>query len=213
MRDSFSVFDKYLDVMPVAIVRAVIPDDDRVKEMSDAEIIKNAKPDSIDWELRLRLARKFQDFERGVKKNLDPEDFFRGICTSGIWNSRMRNKYKSAFIGRPMHNFNQATDNLLTAITSRFYEIVSIPITIKGQVDHKSAKLLIELGKLLLDRKHGQAVQRSMSMSVPVELSRAEVEDEIAALEAELSHGAKRALPTNSSETEATEEGLAVPSP
>jgi len=192
----FELFAKNLDRLPTPIVRAIIPDDDEVSEMSDADVVRAAKPDATDWELRLRLARKLQDFETGKLKRLLDKDFFDGICSEAIWKSRMRNKMKAAFIGRPMHNFGQATDNLITAITSRFYELVSVPlIGAGGKVDHKSAKILIDMAKLLLDRKHGAAVQRSLLVksSLPVDLSAEQVEEEIKILEAEV--GPKKKIP------------------
>ena len=208
----FSLFAKNLDRLPTVVARAILPEDDIISEMSDSDLIRAAKPDSIDWELRLRLARKLADFESGKVKRLLDQDFYDGICPEHIWKSRMRNLQKAAFIGRPMHNFGQATDNLITAITSRFYEMVSIPlIGLGGKVDHKSVKLLIDMAKLLLDRKHGSAVQRALLVqaALPVNLSNEQVEAEIKSLEAELV-GSKKSLPGGVAKIKETETGSAI---
>jgi hypothetical protein len=184
-----TIFERYNDLFPKLVNYAVNPLDDELTIISDSELVQLAKPDSIDWELRLRFTRVLQDIDKNTTKPVPASRFYDGICTLNVWTSRMTDKHKGAFVGRALHDFGQATDNLITTITSRFYELVSIPLTDrKGNIDHKSAKLLLDMARLLLDRKFGTSVQRSLMVKGNMkELTEKEIEKQIEILEAELS--------------------------
>lgn len=191
-------------VLPSLIYNAIDQDPEKAI-MSDAQIIHRAKPDSIDWELRIRMARIIGQAESEAERNAKDDtiwtegDFCRGICNRDALRLRLEDEWKRDFLVRPLHTFKQATDNIIKAVTARLYEISSIPIMYdalgpKGEivqrVDHKNAKLVMDLAKLMLDRKLGSAIQRQVTMTAAVPgatliATPAEVEQKIKALEAE----------------------------
>ncbi len=180
--------------VPDLIFHSVLPDIEKMA-MSDSDIIMMADPDSVDWEIRVRMTRLLEKVGNGGIRVYTLDDFHKGICNVLVFKKRLKQEWKRTFYTRPLHTFEQATDNIITAITSRFYEITNLPITTvdgngKKTVDHKNARLMMDLAKLMLDRKHGQAVQRQVvakAPSVPRIMSPTptEVEEEITALEAE----------------------------
>ncbi len=180
--------------VPNLIFDSVFPDIEKMA-MSDSDVIRMADPDSVDWEIRVRMTRLLEKVGNGGIRVYTLDDFHKGICNVLVYKKRLKQEWKRTFYTRPLHTFEQATDNIITAITSRFYEITNLPITTvdengKKTVDHKNARLMMDLAKLMLDRKHGQAVQRQVIAKAPlppkvISPTPSEVEEEIVALEAE----------------------------
>jgi hypothetical protein len=170
--------------------------------MSDSVVLKMADPDSVDWEIRIRLARILSRITEKSEKIYELGDFYVGICTCDVFRRRIKDEWKKSFYIRPLHTFKQATDNIIKTITARFYEIAAIPVVDiddqgKKTVDHKNARLLLDVAKLLLDRKLGAAVQRNVTLkgSVPANTTPAEDETEIKALEAEFAEQKQKRIP------------------
>ena len=156
-------------------------------DLSDSKLISRASPDAVDWELRTRFTRLFMEAheakEGSITVWLEP-DFYAGVLPKRKFLDRLKKPEKLSFYMRPLHRFEQATDNIISVITSRMYEISALQIVDEdGKVDHKAAGLILQLGKMVLDRKLGSAVQRQLLVSV--ESTPDDVEKEIKALEAE----------------------------
>ncbi len=199
--DFISKYSSLKDVLPSVVYKAI----SHVgrASMADADVIHKANPDATDWELRLRMTRIINkaEEESGDDK-VDTtiwveDDFCKGICQRNALRTRLGDEWKREFLFRPLHTFKQATDNIIMSVTARLYEISAIPITyeftgpdgkVVKRVDHKNAKLVMDLAKLMLDRKLGLALARQVTVtaSVPGKVATpADVEKEIKALEAE----------------------------
>lgn len=197
--------------VPTIIFDALHPDLDKMM-YSDSDILKLANPDSVDWEIRIRMARIISKVTLKSKTVYEEIDFYRGICERVVFRKRLMHEWKGAFLVRPLHTFEQATDHIITAITARFYEIAALPVTTTAEdgtktVDHRNARLLMDLAKLMLDRKHGSAIQRQVTLksSIPasVAVDPVAVENEIIALEAEFAEQAR--IPSKTEGEEETE--------
>ncbi len=180
--------------LPESIYYALQPDLEKLTT-SSAEIIRMATPDSIDWQLRARIDCLVLKLNPRSKRDLTEQEFHEGICDYLTFKKRLTHEWKRVFLTRPLDTFSEATDHILTSLTARFYEIASLPISSldhRGNktVDLKNARLMMDLAKLMLDRKLGAAVQRNVNVSVetkvkPVTVSLAQIESEIKSLEAE----------------------------
>lgn len=188
--------------LPEAIFYALQPDLDKMTT-SNSEIIKMACPDSIDWQIRTRIDELVLKINYRTKKQIPYEDFYDGICDRLTFKKRMGHEWKRSFITRPLNDFSEGTDHIISSLTARFYEIASLPISSidhRGNktVDLKNAKLMMDLAKLMLDRKFGAAFQRNLNLTAaapppppplppqkPVTVDLAQIESEILALEAE----------------------------
>lgn len=132
-------------------------------KMPDAELIRIALPDSLDWRLRIRynsLVQKFYD-PSNITNIIRGEDIFKGICSYEVYRRRVDIPAKAVFITRRLGSYLEDQDALITAMGSRLWEIASARITNEdGTVDLKAAQILHKTINILLDRKYGQAVQR-----------------------------------------------------
>ncbi len=193
--------------LPELIFYALQPAIDKIN-LSNSEIIRMACPDSIDWQIRTRLDEIVLRITFRTKKVIPIEEFHEGICDYLTFKKRLAHEWKKAFITRPLNDFSESTDHIIATLSARFYEIASLPVTSidhRGNktVDLKNVKIMMDLAKLMLDRKFGAAFQRSVNVNVPVPaptpnkqlppepvhapvtVTLAQIESEIHALEAE----------------------------
>jgi hypothetical protein len=212
--------------LPELIFYALQPDLDKMT-ISNSEIIKMASPDSIDWQIRTRIDELILKISPRTKKETPLEEFYEGICDERTFKKRLKHEWKRSFITRPLNEFAEGTDHIISSLTARFYEIASLPISSldsRGNktVDMKNAKLMMDLAKLMLDRKFGAAFQRNLNLTAnapppppplppplspekPVTVDLAQIESEILALEAEFEP--TPAIPKVASGEEKKEEG------
>lgn len=201
------VYENYRSTVPKLIYDALKPDEALTK-LSDAQIMVMAKPDATDWEIRKRVLKLLSGPIKSDKKPHLEEDFYDGITTERTFRIRIENPYKAHFLTRPLHKFQHATDNLLLTLTSRFYEIASLPITNEhGDTNQANAALVMSMTKLLLDRKYGSSIKKVMvAGSKTIIKSPKEIDDEIKALEAEFRDEQKQrevsGVPTGKEEDE-----------
>lgn len=187
--------------LPDLIFYALKPDIDKIN-YSNSEIIRMATPDSIDWEIRTRLDENLLKINKRTKKKIPIEAFHEGICDYITFKKKFGDEWKKSFITRPLNDFSESTDHIISTLSARFYEIASLPITSLDErgnktVDMKNVKIMMDLAKLMLDRKFGAAFQRNLNVNVPVPappplpapnpvtVNLAAIESEILALEAE----------------------------
>jgi hypothetical protein len=140
--------------------------------MAEDKLLREAIPDTIDWRLRIRfqsLLQKIADPTRAtVAKSIKQEDIFNGICSYDVYKRRIDIPAKAVFIGKRLGSYLEDQDALLTAFSTRLWEIASAPIMKPdGTMDIESAKILHKTIQILLDRKFGQAVQRQVNVMAP----------------------------------------------
>lgn len=140
--------------------------------MAEDKLLREAIPDTIDWRLRIRfqsLLQKIADPTRAtVAKSIRQEDIFNGICSYDVYKRRIDIPAKAVFIGKRLGSYLEDQDALLTAFSTRLWEIASAPIMkTDGTLDIESAKILHKTIQILLDRKFGQAVQRQVNVMAP----------------------------------------------
>jgi hypothetical protein len=140
--------------------------------MAEDKLLREAIPDTIDWRLRIRfqsLLQKIADPTRAtVAKSIKQEDIFNGICSYDVYKRRIDIPAKAVFIGKRLGSYLEDQDALLTAFSTRLWEIASAPIMkTDGTLDIESAKILHKTIQILLDRKFGQAVQRQVNVMAP----------------------------------------------
>lgn len=141
--------------------------------MSEDNLLRAAIPDNLDWRLRIRfqsLLQKVADPTRAtVAKAIRQEDIYNGICSYEVYKRRIDIPAKAVFIGKRLGSYLEDQDALLTAFSSRLWEVASAPImNSDGTLDIESVKILHKTIQILLDRKFGQAVQRQVSVMQPV---------------------------------------------
>jgi hypothetical protein len=140
--------------------------------MTEDKLMREAVPDTIDWRLRIRfqsLMQKLMDPHNArIAKPIRQEDIFRDICSYEVYKRRVDLPAKAVFIGKRLGSYLEDQDALLTAFSTRLWEIASAPIMKPdGTLDIESAKILHKTIQILLDRKFGQAVQRQVSLLSP----------------------------------------------
>jgi hypothetical protein len=140
--------------------------------MAEDKLLREAIPDTIDWRLRIRfqsLLQKIADPTRAtVARSIKQEDIFNGICSYDVYKRRIDIPAKAVFIGKRLGSYLEDQDALLTAFSTRLWEIASAPIMkTDGTLDIESAKILHKTIQILLDRKFGQAVQRQVNVMAP----------------------------------------------
>ncbi|HYX39991.1 MAG TPA: hypothetical protein VE954_43395 [Oligoflexus sp.] len=138
---------------------------------TDAKLFAEAMPDSLDWRLRIRYNSLLQQFMDPMKPMSDraikQDDIFKDICTYDVFKRRTDNVPKAVFITRRIGSYLEDQDALLTAFSTRLWEVASAPITDdKGRIDIDAAKILHKTIQILLDRKFGMAVQRQVNVGI-----------------------------------------------
>jgi len=159
--------------------------------MAEDKLLREAIPDTIDWRLRIRfqsLLQKIADPTRAtVAKSIRQEDIFSGICSYDVYKRRIDIPAKAVFIGKRLGSYLEDQDALLTAFSTRLWEIASAPIMkMDGTLDIESAKILHKTIQILLDRKFGQAVQRQvnvMAPASPLAMDPIQIENQLRSLE------------------------------
>lgn len=140
--------------------------------MPEDKLMREAIPDTIDWRLRIRfqsLLQKMMDPSVAtLTKPIRQEDIFRDVCSYDVYKRRIDIPAKAVFIGKRLGSYLEDQDALLTAFSTRLWEIASAPIMkLDGTLDIESAKILHRTIQILLDRKFGQAVQRQVNLHAP----------------------------------------------
>ena len=163
--------------------------------LNDSKLFQEAQPDSIDWRLRIRycaLLQKFMDPLHPKDSVITQEDIYKEICSYDVFKRRVEIPSKAVFITRRIGSYLEDQDALLTAFSTRLWEIASAPILKDdGRIDIEAAKMLHKSVQILLDRKFGQAVQRNITANVgSSDLDPVTIEAQIRELEA-LDHGQK----------------------
>lgn len=179
-----------------------IEGDEFYSDMTEEDLREEAKPDSILWQLRIRLWSLIQVREHMFvtgevnKTPLKPVEVYKDICTSGMFLSRVNHKTKGAFILRPIRDFGDQLDGMITVGAHRMWEILSAPIhTQTGKLDSAAARMVMQAFKLLKEHKYGGTVQKMVTATidqnhVPISQKTPQlIEEEIRILEDKLKHG------------------------
>lgn len=159
--------------------------------INDDDLIRSANPDSIDWRLRIR-------FNSLLQKIMDPtiplenrviriEHIIEGITTYAVWTRRVAIEAKAVFYTRKIGTYLEDQDALLTAMSARLWDIASAPLIKNGELDIKAATMVHKTIQILLDRKFGQAVQRTavkVEMEDITKLDPSRIEIDIGRIEA-----------------------------
>lgn len=133
--------------------------------VDDDTLIRAATPDSIDWRLRIRynsLLQKLRDETIPIEQRvIRIENVIDGITTYPVWQRRVGIEAKAVFYTKKIGSYLEDQDALLTAMSARLWEIASAPLMKDGELDLKAASMVHKTIMILLDRKFGQAVQRT----------------------------------------------------
>ena len=159
-----------------------------LSEMSEEEIVAEAKPTPTDQLLRIAFWEEVKKAERGDKTFMETH-VWKGVCTHRYWQRLVREyDMKMKYILTPVR------DRVLLQKTIHQQGLINLlkianadPFT-KGQLDPRKAKSVIDAWKLIDDRMYGQAVQRVQTekLEEPV-LSPKELTKEISKLREEVS--------------------------
>lgn len=169
-----------------------------IQLMDEEDLKDEVKPDSVLWQLRIRLWGLVEVVlqNQGAGLAVDPipeKNLYRDICSRQMWAKRIQDEVKGAFICRPIYDFTHQLDALLTVGASRLWEIISIPIKDKrGHLIPASARLVLQAFKMLKDTKFGGPVQRVITAQVksdPDAKNPVLIDDEIKMLEDKLRAG------------------------
>lgn len=159
--------------------------------MSDSSLIEAAVPDSIDWRIRIRynslLSRILDPSVALIDKVIRVETIIDGICGYDVWKRRTSIPAKAVFYSRKIGTYLEDQDALLTAMSTRLWEIASVSILQDdGKLDMKAATMLHKTIQILLDRKFGQAVQRQVTATIvdPLTMDPLRIEADISRIEA-----------------------------
>ena len=135
--------------------------------MSELDLVERVKPSKTDWRLRIRLwdlINKARD-----KKNdynlIYNVDIYEEICGSSAFQSKMRTQAFTAFLFRPIEKFTDELEIMLTVTRHKMWDLMNHikPVTEKGDVDYRAAKMLMSIHDKLVDRKLG-AVRQLIEM-------------------------------------------------
>jgi|SRR6478735_8159346 len=159
--------------------------------MSEDKLLREAIPDNLDWRLRIRyqslIQRLVDPSNAAPTKPIRQEDIYRDICSYEVYKRRIDMPAKAVFIGKRLGSYLEDQDALLTAFSTRLWEIASAPIMKQdGTLDIESAKILHKTIQILLDRKFGQAVQRQVNVlrpASPISLDPLTIETQLRQLE------------------------------
>lgn len=140
--------------------------------MPEDKLMREALPDSVDWRLRIRfqsLMAKLTDPHRIEKlRPIMQEDIYREICSYEVFKRRVEIPAKAVFISKRLGTYLEDQDALLTAYSTRLWEIASAPLSNPdGTLNIEAAKIMHKTIQILLDRKFGQAVQRQVNLTQP----------------------------------------------
>jgi hypothetical protein len=120
----------------------------------------------LDWRLRIRynsLLQKIQDPAIPLENRVVRiENIIDGITSYAVWSRRVQIEAKAVFYTRKIGTYLEDQDALLTAMSARLWEIASAPLMkSNGELDLKAATMVHKTIMILLDRKFGQAVQKT----------------------------------------------------
>jgi hypothetical protein len=158
--------------------------------MPDDQLLAAAQPDSIDWRLRIKynaLLQKYMDPMSPKDSAILQEEIYKDVCTYDTFKRRIDIAAKAVFITRRIGSYTDDQDALLTAFSTRMWEIASASLVKPdGSLDIEATKLVHKTIQILLDRKFGQAVQRQISVGVqnPSTMDPVAIEAQLRALEA-----------------------------
>lgn len=163
--------------------------------LADSDLYTMAKPDSIDWRLRIKynsLLQKWRDPQNLAKDPILQEDIYRDICSYDVWRRRVDIPAKAVFITRRISSYLEDQDALLTAMSARLWEIASMNLSNKdGSVNTEAVKIVHKTIQILLDRKFGMAIQRQVTASIsPMAADPLALEAQVMELE-EMARGAR----------------------
>lgn len=191
-------------IKQVSILR-IFEENEELSMLPEDELLELAQPNSVLWELRVSLWKCIQERENhlanfGNAQELKCEEIIRGICSQKKFWAITQSKFKCEFLSRPIRDFENSSEDLAKAAQARLWEILSMPIKDKlGMPDPKMTKIVFDCAKMVLDRKYGQATQKtelyakvqsnhSISSQPPMQVATLDVDAQIAQIEEQL-HG------------------------
>jgi hypothetical protein len=181
------------DLMPKGFQRRIDDMSEEYLEMTEAELIRVGEIKDIDWNIRTSLWSKIDILQK--KQSLGKailrmclDDVSDGVCTPHQLKKRLDDPVKFAFFTLPLKSFEEQTDGLLRIAMARMKEVLHASVTRPdGTLDTATANLMLNITKMLADRKFGQAVERRITKKVEEKTTTPEeMEAEIESLEAEL---------------------------
>ena len=160
-------FSKINEFVKNSNILKIFADTDELNFLKEDEINRLAEPNSMLWELRVRLWRLIEDrlvkLEAfGQTQELKIEEIINGICSRNKFMTILDDKFKCEFLSRPIRDYENSAEDLVRAAQARIWEVLALPIKdSKGLPCPKMTKIVFDCAKMVIDRKYGQALQKT----------------------------------------------------
>jgi len=161
---SFGLISK---IISEPMLQKIFDDVEELQMMPEDAINKLAEPNAMLWELRVRLWQTIEDREAKYASfakiiPITSDDIIKGICSRGRLYRIVDDKFKCEFLSRPLRDYQNSAEDLTRAAQARIWEVLSLPIKDnKGVPDKNLTKIVFDCAKMVLDRKYGQAIQKT----------------------------------------------------
>lgn len=162
--ETFAAIAKVINQKPLL---KIFEEDENLSMLPEDTIHRLAEPNALLWELRVKLWKLIEDREAklkhfGTAEEIKIAELINGICSESRFKTITDSKFKCEFLSRPIRNYENSAEDLVRAAQARIWEVLSLPIKDdKGIPDKALTKIVFDCAKMVIDRKYGQALQKT----------------------------------------------------
>ena len=148
-----------------------------ILEMDEDALLQFTNPNQYDWRLRVRFWQLYRhSISTGTNEKIQLKEICQGICSDTIMKQKTGQLKKMAFILRPIIDFADEMETMLSVTYSKVWEIVNMNIKDKkGNIDLTKAKLMLQVHDRLVDRKFGSVKQLIEMKKLQVNVGKADL--------------------------------------